>query len=467
VITGRTDAEQLTPAETGLIGLAPLRSSRWSRALLTGAAMAIAATYLVGLDSPLRMTTDSLVYLAKAVGIPPPPHSHHYPPGYSVLLHAAMHLGLGSASGFVAVNLLLLIVALLAVYRLCRRPLGLTPTGAAVVCLLLLLSHSVSQFTPFVMSDIPDLAVTLLCLLALTTAEQRAGWPRLGWLLFAAALAAAAISIRLEALALVPPLALVAVGAPRLSRLWRWSRRRPAMAIPIGAVSLLVAVAVAVLVAGATRYGHEIADSWGAGGGLVPFLGRTGFKVVLRLRTVGELASQTNCCVRLSGAFGRAVTPGFKGALLIAGLAVIALVVIGWRARRRFGAIELFLISTAVVVMAYGALTRYWIAAFPFMIVYAYYAVRRLARFKPVKVAAVLYVVAFTVAGSAWLGEEVTISTSGRHFPSWEATAIEPTLAPTYRIAFGEARPGDDRNLNPTALALLRRFEPLARDPHG
>jgi hypothetical protein len=442
-------------------------SSRWRRATLTAAGTAIAATYLIGLDSPLRMTTDSVVYLAKAVGIPPPPNSNHYPPGYSVLLRAATHLGLGSASGFVAVNLLLLTVALLAVYRLCRRPLGLTPTGAAVVCLLMLLSHTVSQFTPFVMSDIPDLAATLLCLLALTTAEQRTGRPRLAWLVLAAVLAAAAVSIRFEALALVPPLALVAVGAQRVRRLWRSARRRPAKAIPIAAVSLLALVAVTVLSVGATRYGSEIAQSWGTGGGLEPFLARTGFKFVLRLRTLGELAGQTNCCQRLSTAFGQDVTPEFKGAILIAGVAVTVLVVIGARVRRQFGVIELFLISTAVVLLVYGGLTRYWMASFPFIAVYAYFAVRRLTRFKPVKVVAILYVVAFALAGSAWLVEEVRISTSGRDFPSWEATAVEPMLAATYRIAFGEARPGDELELNPTGLALLRRFEPLARDPHG
>lgn len=408
------------------------------------------------------MASDSVVYLAKAAGLRPPPGFHHYPPGYSELLRAAMHVGLGSARGFVAVNLLLLAVALGAVYRLCRQPMGLTPTKATVVCLVVLLSHTVSEVTPLVLSDVFDLAVTMICLLALSTAELQTGWPRRGWLALAAVLAAAAISIRSQSLALIPPLALVIVGTPNLSKLWHSASRHRPTAIPVAAVSLVAVVLAAVLVIGASPYGSQISHAWSGHGGVGGTLTRAGSKVESRLISVGELAAQTNCCQRLSHAFGLAVRPAFRLALMIGGAAVVALLVIGWRTRRRFGAIELYVLCTAAVVLVYGTLTRYWITALPFMVVYGFFAAERLARIKPIKGAAIVFGVAFAIAGGAWLVEEVVISTSGRRFPDWEK-AIEPSLAPAYRVAFGEARPGDDRKVNAVALELLRRYEPLAR----
>jgi hypothetical protein len=142
------------------------------------------------------------------------------------------------------------------------------------------------------------------------------------------------------------------------------------------------------------------------------------------------------------------------------------LVVLGWLTRRRLGAIEAFVLSTAIVILVYaGAVTRFWIAALPFIIVYALFGAERLARNKVTRLALVGYAAAFLIAGAPSLFRTIATSTSGRQFPAHWAGKGSTQLAATYRVAFGEARPGDDLNVNRAMLELLRRHEPLARPP--
>jgi hypothetical protein len=171
--------------------------------------------------------------------------------------------------------------------------------------------------------------------------------------------------------------------------------------------------------------------------------------------SVGELAGQTNCCLRLS--------PSFAPLLAAGGVLVLALLV-GWRVRPRFGAIEVSVVSTAFVVLVYaGAEPRFWLASLPFMLVYALFAGERLARARVAKVALVTFLIFFSLAGVGWLVDSVRMSTAGRRgFPDlWASQA--PNLAATYRVAFGEAGPGDQRRVNSAALSELRHSEPLAR----
>jgi hypothetical protein len=442
------------------------RHRRWRVAVAAAAVAAVGGPYLVALGSPLRMTPDSVTYLAKAIGIAPPPHHQRYPPGYPALLSAVVHLGFGTPTGFVALNVVMLIGALGVVYRLCRRPLGLDAMQAALVCLAVGLSHAVSLVTPLVMSDIPYFALAMVCLLALTAAERRAGRQRRSWLALAAVLAAAGISIRWEGVALIVPVVFVAVGAARLAALWRSARRRPAAAWPIAAVALAGVITAAVLVVQATPYAHQFARAWHGVDSPGSLLLRIGDKISTRLIGLGELGSQIGCCQRVR-AVSPALVPAVKPALALAGVAVLALLVIGGRTRRRVGAIDVFVLATGVVVVAYGGVSRFWIPALPFMLVYGLSAAERLARPKWAKAAFVVYAVAFALAGGAWLIEGVAISTSGRRFPERVLREIAPGLAPTYRVAFGQGRPGDEHKVDRVALTLLRRFEPLARDPRG
>jgi hypothetical protein len=423
---------------------------------LGAAFLAVVTPYLVAIGGPLRLQPDSVVYLALARGLALPYPHQAYPFGYPALLRVIDYIGLGSAWGLVAVNLLLLAVALAVVYRLCRDPFGLSSTKAALVCLAILLSHAVSEFSPSPTSDIPYFTVAMLCLLALSRAERRTSRSRVTLLLLGGVLAAAAISIRTQGLALVPPVLFVAIGGPNLQRAWRSFRRHRAISIVVTPLIVLGLIAATVLVIRSTPYARHIAYVWRDISGARSLLARLGDEVEAKLMSVGELAGQTNCCSRLSSSFSPLLAAG--GAL------VLALLVLGWRVRPRFGAIEVFVISTAFVVLVYaGGAPRFWMASLPFMLVYGLFAGERLARVFVVRMALIGFLVFFGLAGAGWLVDSVIVSTSELRFPDLWVAHEAPHLAATYRVAFGEARPGDRTKVRSAALIELRRSEPLAR----
>lgn len=449
------------PAPDGVIETRPAAARRPGRraAALTAGFALIVATYLIALASPLRMIADGVVYLSDADGIPQPTPHQGYPPGYPLLLRTAERLGLGSASGFVAVNLVLLGLALALVYSLCRQPLGLSATRAAFVCLLVLLVHAVSFQTPQVASEIPALAATMACLRALCTSEQRSGRARAGCIAVAAVLAAIAIAIRLQELALVPLVLYVAIGRTNLARTWRFVRRRRSITLATAVGSAVALAALIVVVVAATPYATLISHAWRLSVGPGAFLGHVAFELRQKLLALGELAAQTNCCQKLPGTF--------RPPLVVLGVALLAVLVLGGLARRPLDTIEVFVLFSAAVLLVYpGGETRYLISPLPFVIVYALFGLERLARLRFVRLAVVLYAIAFVAIGAGWLANSVIISTSGRRFPSVWGPLVPQRLAVTYRVAFGEARrPRALRLVIPNALELLWRYEPLARHP--
>jgi hypothetical protein len=427
-------------------------------AALAGASVAIVVPYLITIGGPLRLAPDSVAYLANSLHIAPPPHHQTYPQGYPVLLRLVEHIGLGSAWGFTAVSMALLAVGLTLAYRLCRDPLDLSGAGALVVCLAVLLAHPFSQLAPAPLSEIPYFAVAMACLLVLTTAERRSGWPRARLVILAAVLAAVGVTIRVAALALVPPVLFVAIGPSRLVSLWRVGRRRPAAAIPIAAASVLALIAVAVVVIEATPYAHHIAYVWRKDGGLGPFLDRVGIEARTKIMSLGNLAGQSRCC--------GPVPVGRDPAFVAGGIAVLALVGLGWWTRRRAGAIEIFVLSTAAVILVYaGAAPRFWMAALPFMFAYGWFGAKRLMQSRIARTGFALFAIAFTLTGAVYLIQNVEMSTSESSFLRLWVPQVQPWLGASYRVAFGHPRPGDPSRVNPTALYLLRRYEPLARNP--
>jgi hypothetical protein len=231
VRTGGASATLLARARRRLVVRTTFRSSRRPVVALGAAFLAVITPYLVAIGGPLRLQSDSVVYLALARRIPLPEAHQEYPFGYPALLRVADDVGLGSAWGLVTVNLFLLAVALAVVYRLCRNPFGLSSTKAALVCLAILLSHMVSEYSPSPLSELPYFTVAMMCLLALSRAEQRAGGSHVTLLLLGWVLAAAAISIRTQGLALVPPVLFVTIGVANLRSGWRLVRRHRAITI--------------------------------------------------------------------------------------------------------------------------------------------------------------------------------------------------------------------------------------------
>jgi hypothetical protein len=327
---------------------------------------------------------------------------------------------------------------------------------SALVCLATLLSHTASLGSASPLSDVPYFGVAMTCLLVLSLAASRSGWPRYALLGLALALAAGGVSIRIAGIALVPPILFVAFGEPALRVLRRTLKGRRVVGALVGVGLLVLLAAVAVLVVRASPYSRDVAYAWRLDGGFHAAAGRWGNQAGLKFVSVGELATQTTCCHRVS--------PAFKPVLVVAGAAALALVGLGLIARRRLGFVDVFLLSTAAVIVVYaGGQARFWLSALPFLLAYGLLGAKRLARWKPLKLALLLYAVAFTAAGGAWLADSIRLSTAGAEFPRLWARKVGPPLAASYRIAYGQADRGDDRRASPLALELLRRYVPPPR----
>jgi hypothetical protein len=231
------------------------------------------------------------------------------------------------------------------------------------------------------------------------------------------------------------------------------------------AVALLALITVTVVVIAVSPYSHLVTRTY-TNGGIGNSVHRIGLDGRDKLSGLGELALQTNCCRRASNALGvhnhGLVAWGFA----LAGVALVALCVLGWCARRRFGVVELFVLSTVAVVLVFPfGLSRFWIAALPFIFVYALFGLERLVRFRAARGAIVLYAIVFVAIGAAWLIQSARVSTSGRDFPAVASSQLTPPFAASYRVAFGEARRGDNRLAVPSVVRLLRLYEPLAQEP--
>ena len=382
----------------------------------------MAGPYLLALSSPLRLMDDSVSYLARADGLPLPPGARRFPPGYSTLLDGLEHVGLGTPAGFVALNLVMLAIGLAAAYLLCRRVLRLEAVSSAGICLAVLLSHSASLFSASPMSDVPFFAVAMTCLVVLWLAGGKAGFGRYTLLGLAVALAAAGTSIRLQGIALAPPILFVAFAGPARPPL---SSRRSTGAV-VGVAAFLVLAGAAVLFVRASSYPNVLGDWWRLGGGPLAVIDRWGTQVGTKLVSIGELATQTTCCGRIS--------PALMPELALAGAAALVPVALGLLGRRRLEFIEVFVLSTAAVIVVYqGAEARFWLPALPFLLAYGALGAARMARWRPFRFALILYAAAFVAAGGVWLGDSIRLSTAGDDFPRAWAGRVGAPIAASYR----------------------------------
>jgi hypothetical protein len=180
-------------------------------------------------------------------------------------------------------------------------------------------------------------------------------------------------------------------------------------------------------------------------------ISRVGIEAKTKVLSFGGLDTQSNPWGPVPSAIS-----------FLSAAAMVLLLAVGWMARRRIGAIEAFVFSTAVVVVAYaGAVPRFWIAAFPFLVAYVLIAAERLVASLSRGWPSGCGRSATSPSGPCWGVQSIELSTSGRQFPDrWEG---QRAVSAAYRVAFGEGRPGDRANLMPAVVEELRRYEPLAR----
>ena len=397
-----------------------------SRAL-PAALVALAAVYLVQLASPLRLDTDSSSYLQIASSIADgngtrPTGTPSFPVGYPLLVAGLDTVGLATPWAIVALNLAFLALATASLWVVLRRGLDLGEVATGTVCALTLLSSAIAKHAVMPMSEVVfyGLAAAALALLTISAAD-RCGPVLVGGIV----LALAACFVRTAGIALAPAVVLA----------FRSSRSRILAAITVVA-------GAALALASTPRYLDELSGGWREG----PL--RSG------AREGRDLLEMLGAAVgNIPESKIDTVSPFLVAIGAVALLAIVTVIV---TRRRCLGPVDGWVIGSLVVLFAWPSdATRFVLPLFPFLLGYGAVLGRR---WRPVAIA---YATLFAALGLVAITLSTRLTLSGEQFPERYAGGI---LAPTYRVVWGMAEPGDLLHVYRPALEVLRRYDP---DPPG
>lgn len=230
-----------------------------------------------------------------------------------------------------------------------------------------------------------------------------------------------------------------------------WARSRPAAFAVTAAAAAAIVAATAAVTIGSPYFGSASAGYGGRASGTGALL------IPDHLRNWGEVAANVP-----RGRLPDAADP----AILAAGLAATIVLALGlWRFRAAFGPVDVFALAYLVLIFVWPFEdARFWLPLLPLALGYAYTVLRPLARTRARAALIGAYCAVFAAAGVAALAYDTRLTFSGCRFPDrYGVEGAGLDLRPTYRTAFGVARPGDEARVDPQALAVLRRYEPLAR----
>jgi hypothetical protein len=394
-----------------------------ARALLLVALAVLVASYLAQLASPLRLDTDSASYLQIAASIADgkgtrPPHVPAFPAGYPALVAGLDVVGLGTPSAIVGLNLAFLALGLAALFVVLRRGLGLGETPAGVVVALTLLSALVAKHAVIPLTEVVFFGIAAAAIAALTIAHQDR---RRSFLAAGILLAVASCTVRTAGIALAPAVILA----------FESTRARVT-------AGLVAVVGGGVAVAAAPRYVDELSHGWDHG--------------VVR----SALDEAHDLLLMLGGAVGN--VPQSKLHTVETPLVVlgaVALPLIGWALytrRRRLGPVDGWVVGSLALLYVWpDDAARFMLPVLPFLLGYGALLARR---WRP---AGIAYATVFALLGVTAIVLSARLTCAGTQFPERYASGV---LAPTYRVAWGMARPGDRARVEPAVLEVLRRFDP-------
>lgn len=416
--------------------------------------------YVPHLLSPLRLNFDAVLLLRMAEafragrGWNPPDVGSQHPIGYPALVVALDALGLAGQTAFAAINLLSLALG-------CIAAAAILPTfcpalarwrwwiAAATPWSWIAIKHA-----SLPLSDLPYFALSMLALLAM----HRAWHPpsphsdpdpprrRVAWFALALALSVAAILTRTIGIALVPALALAALGRARADAARDALMARPARLLAALAVAALILAGGLGIISRTTYWAGFVKQYKGEG--LLQTLATTAHYRLLDLgQTVTNLPAAT-------------VPPGALVLFAALGAVAYALLIHGlWKQRREPSPAVVYFVaySCIVLVWPFGD-PRFWLPVLPLALALVLHGLPTSlgppALTRALGYAGRLAAAGALLAGAAAMGVTARVSLSGPDFPSRYASGA---YRDTYLAAFG--RPHDPAKVVPEVLALLQRLD--------
>jgi hypothetical protein len=428
----------------------PSRFARAATALL----LAAGAAHLLQLASPIRVNTDALRLLNMAwgkatTGVLPP---EQFPPVYPSTIALLVRAGLDAPVLLTLFNYAALAIGLFAWASVASRSANWSANALRLGALLFLCSWVVVKHAPIPLTEPLYFGLTGIALFAVVRARDAVGSSALAWWLASFATAALATLTRTIGVALLAAIALSATlhFAPALrqrafGQLQRLSPRALKLLLAVGA---LLCTALLVVVTRA-QLGHPDSyfNNW------IAITRRSSLADLLALWS-SRLAELGALTINLplhphgsAGLFTRIVGTALAAALLLQ----------LWRHRRRFGAINAY-------VLFYGAILatwpyedpRFWLPLLPWMLLVIAPAAPCWPTNPRALFAARVAFGLYIAFGFVALGHSTRLTFAGDAFPARYTHGI---LRASYEIAWGKtttpAEPPD-----PLATTILRRYAP-------
>lgn len=410
------------------------------KAALLALVLVVLGCYALHLKSPLRLNTDAVIILTAAMhhnsgfGFN---HDGEQPVYPRSALHAFAALdrwGLGTASGYTAINLVSIAMGILAWGYVVRRAWGFGQglagwTTSLAVIAWVLLSFTLIKHVAIPLTDLPFFAISGLAMVAITAVGTVSNLRlRVGLMVLAAVLTVLAVATRTIGICLLPAfvLAFYRLLPPDGvdSRLRRWWK-------PTTLVLLTGAVVAGGLIAINTTYWQQMKAIY-ASAPLTELVYNT---VVQRIIEMGQLLSNVPSSLAVGPV--RWVVAGLGGAFLLAVFLGRLLLAKRYPERGgRFQPLDAMILAYLAVmaVWPYAADTRFWI---PLLVVFGaclvtsgLWASRGRVGGSVVGVVVLVYVGLGTLA----LATSVRLCVSGEAFADRYGT---PAVQASYRAAWG------------------------------
>ena len=386
--------DPLRPAEryTGWLKEITMPSCRTALlACLTAVVLGVYGLAACGPLKPMSSTvSDGSVYLATAdwilAGRPAGFHSANtaLPSGYPSLIAGLKWCG--AESGLFAVHLLALASGLAAYAYVARRQLGMADAPIAVCALLAAASLTCFELTSTVASEPVFFALSMGCLACLSRRT-------VAMIVAGSLLCAAAVSVRMAGVALVPAVCWAVTLHPSVRPLL--TRRN----VGIASSSAMLCAVVAIGLHPRIEYASIMDSRYNAGADWGVVAGQQ----IAKLSAFGELA--TNLPAEWFG-------QSYQAEFILCGLLVAVVAGIGFYSRlRSLQSVDLYAASYAAILFVYpffnyGAGRRFLLPILPLVCAYAYLGAskiigsdRKLIRLSSIVMPA--YAAAFTLFGCA------------------------------------------------------------------